>query len=137
MTFLESEESDILIGEAKISGDELTHIETFIYSNLESAFDSAANHIINFSEERKAELTRINETLIVEKVASLKKSYDLKIENSRRIISIVTDPNIIRMHQSHIRNLEDEKIDKIKLVEENRIVENSIEEIAAGVIKVI
>lgn len=137
---LSSEGSDELIGIAKVDGFDLQYIEPFVYDKFDDAFDIATETIHKMRETREEELKRINESLIVERIASLRKSFDFKISKAQSRLDKAkakqSDYRIIRMTEVQIRNLIDEKELKIREIEKRRQVSSFLEEVAAGVIKI-
>lgn len=137
---LSSEASDELIGTAKVDGFDLPYVESSVYDKLERAFEMATEMLHKMRETREQELRRINESLIVERIASLKKSFDFKISKAQSRLDKAkakqSDYRIIRMTEAQIRNLVDEKERKIREIEKRRQVSSSFDEVAAGVIKI-
>ncbi len=135
---LTDELADELIGVAKVQGSDIDLLPSHFDMNLRKSFDIAYETAHNMREERGNELRTINDSLIAERIGSLQKSFNYKIGKAKLRLETArekkSDHRIIRMTESQIRNLEDEKERKINEMEMKRTVSSSLEVVAAGVI---
>lgn len=130
--------SEEFIGNVKIHGTDLDGMPEISVDELQKVFNIATKHIHQLREQREQELKRINDSLINNRIVSLKKSFEYKIQKAQeRLENTVAkkgDARIIRMNEGRIRNLNAERDQKIHEVEKGREVISNFEEIAAGII---
>jgi len=135
---LPQEEGEALMGFVKINGEDFELLTEVPQTELRDIYGVAKMHIHNLLASRERDIRRSNESLINDRIASLKKSIGFKIAKAQErldtMVSKKGHPNIIRMNESRLRNLKTELDRKIHEIETGREVQYHMEEIAAGLI---
>ena len=133
---IESDIAERIINQAKTSGVNYDYTGFLKNDELSAVYRLSDRMIHDYQMKKQAELSKINDRRINDRIANLKNSFNFKIDKITDRLNKATNENIKKMHEGHLRNVKNSFNEKLKSAEYGRGVESSIEEVAAGYINI-
>lgn len=135
------ETSEFLLSDMVTTGTTYEEFKAFDKEKVIMLIDEADRILEKRIRQRREEVERINESLVSNKIASLDRSFQVKISKQKELlekgIEGAADPRIIRMREGSIRNLNSEYQRRRSQLENQRQVNISFTPKGAGIVKVI
>jgi hypothetical protein len=136
---LDSETSEVLVGELQIRGETLPFDPPLEGLPIEALIEKGHEDFVRRKNERLEELRRSNEALVSSRIASLQASFerkrDAQLQRLDRGRKAGHSEIYIRMIEGGLRNMQLDYERKKRTIEEQRQLDISFDNFAAGVVR--